>query len=182
MKKLLNAVLLSVCGLATSANASLYTIGELPTSPATYSHTASVTGSSFSDTYVFTVSSDAETASASAVSLSLLSVLNIDNLTLSLLSSTGAVLASASSGDYATLSDYELTEGLSYSYLVTGDITGAAGGVYTLLATSADTSTDQEGQSANVPEPAGLMLSGIGLLAAGCTSRGRLRRRSVVQA
>lgn len=171
MTSLLKPGLLLAIGslLAASAQASVYTIGELPLAPSSYSHTATVSGSSFSDSYLFTLSSAAATASASAVSLDLLDVLNIDKLMLQLFDGTGQLLVSASSGDYAALTNYVLSAGQNYSYTVSGDITGNSGGVYTLLATSDEPAT-------NVPEPTSLLLAGMGLLAAGFVSRGRQRR------
>ncbi len=147
---------LALCVAAAAATAATYTIGSLPIAPSAYSNVASVTGPSFSDTYDFNFPLGASASSASAVTIDVGSLLNINGLTIQLFDAANTLLQTGSSGEASTLFDVPLLSGASYHFAVTGQVTGTGGGLYTFVATAAP-----------VPEPEtwALMLGGIAAIA-----------------
>ena len=89
-------------------------------------------------------------------------ILNIDNIQVSLLDSALNPLAWGSMGDTSILFDQVLTVGSSYSFRVTGNAFGSAGGTYAFLASAAP-----------VPEPAAFALMLAGLAVVGSIVRRR---------
>ncbi|WP_395703413.1 FxDxF family PEP-CTERM protein [Aquabacterium sp.] len=145
-------VTLALCAAAAAASATTYTIGSLPIAPSAYSNVASVSGPSFSDTYDFSFPLGASTSSASAVTIDVGSLLNINGLTIQLFDAANTLLQVGSSGEASTLFDVPLLSGASYHFEVTGQVAGSGGGLYTFVATAAP-----------VPEPEtwALMLGGL---------------------
>ena len=139
----------------SSAMASTFNIGSLPIAPAVYSNVQSVAPGAVSDLYSFLFPAGALTGSGSAISIDVGTILNIDNIQVSLLDAALNPLAWGSMGDTSVLFNQPLTAGSSYSFRVTGNAFGSAGGTYAFLASAAP-----------VPEPAAiaLMLAGMGVV------------------
>ena len=155
MKAAITAVALAsgmVGAMATSFN-----IGSLPIAPAFYSNVQSVAPGAVSDLYSFLFPAGASTGSGSAITIDVGTILNIDNIQVSLLDAGFSTLASGAVGDSSVLFDQALTVGSSYYFQVTGNALGTAGGAYAFLASAAP-----------VPEPGtyALMFAGLGVVGA----------------
>lgn len=148
-----------------SAMAATFNIGNLPIAPAVYSNVLSVAPGAFSDLYSFLFPVGASTGSGSAISIDVATILNIDTIQVSLLDAGLNTLASGTVGDTSVLFDQPLTVGSAYSFRVTGNALGSAGGTYAFLASAAP-----------VPEPESYALMLAGLAVIGSIVR---RRRSV---
>jgi PEP-CTERM motif len=153
LKAALAAVALA-SGMA-SAMATTFNIGSLPIAPAVYSNVQSVAPGAISDLYSFLFPAGAATGSGSAISIDVSTILNIDNIQVSLLDASLSPLAWGTVGDASVLFDQALVAGSAYSFRVTGIALGSAGGTYTFLASAAP-----------VPEPAAyaLMLAGLAVV------------------
>lgn len=141
----------------TAAVATAFNIGTLPMAPSVYSNVQTVAPGAISDLYSFVFPTTANTVSASAVTVNIGTILNIDNLQVSILDSGSNTLTAGSvGGDTSVLFNYALTSGSSYFFKVTGIASGLAGGTYAFLASAAEP----------VPEPAtfGLMFAGAALM------------------
>ena len=145
-----------------SAMATTFNIGTLPIAPAVYSNVQSVAPGAVSDLYSFLFPAGALTGSGSAISIDVGTILNIDNIQVSLLDAGLNPLAWGSMGDTSVLFDQALTVGSSYSFRVTGNAFGSAGGTYAFLASAAP-----------VPEPAAFALMLAGLAVVGSIVRRR---------
>lgn len=151
------AALLSVLGLFAfgAAHATTYTLSPNPTPTFQYytyqvaGQTLSNPSGSFSDMLNFTVSGPSSGLSTVA-NIALSTLLNINNLQVSLYNSSNQLLAGAVSAG-SPLTANNLNYG-SYYFQVTGDATGSAGGAYTLAA-----------EVEPVPEPSDAILMAVGL-------------------
>ena len=139
-----------------SASAVTYTIGTLPLAPAVYTNTGTVPAGSFTDTYNFTFPLTGSTASESAVSVNVGTILGINNIAVSLYTAGNVLVATGiTAGSSASLFNVPLAAGAPYYYRVTGTGTGSSGGVYSFLASATA-----------VPEPGtyAMMLAGLGIV------------------
>lgn len=142
-----------------------YNIGTLPISPpsAPFSQTVTVAPGAFLDRWNFTFPVTGGGASATAASLSLFDIFNINGLQISLFTSTGTLLGTgAQSGQSAALNNVSLVGGQNYYYTVGGSATGSFGGAYNLTASASP-----------VPEPETYALFLAGLAAIGFVARRR---------
>lgn len=146
VKLAVSAALLSASLAATAVTTN---IGTLPVAPATFATVISHTPGSFTDFFNFTLPSSAQ-VSATADNL-VIGGFSTSGLTLGLYfgaNGTGSLIAVGS----PNLANVPLVAG-SYSFVVQGTATGAAGGLYSFVASSASP----------VPEPQtyALMLAGV---------------------
>jgi hypothetical protein len=133
MKKLLLS--LALCSVV-SAQATTFEIGMLPTAPAVYTHSTYTPGNlSFQNVYNFTT--DSSLVSASAVSVNVRDVLNIDKLQLSLYTASGQFLGSGTLGNSSALFNFTVEPNKSYSYVLDGIGNGKDPGFYSFIASAA---------------------------------------------
>ena len=161
------ALAAALVSASVSAMAVTYTIGTLPTAPSVYSNVLTEAPGAFSDIFNFTFPAFSGGASGTVASLSIGSF-NIANLNLSIYTSANALVVSDGTGTSSSLSNVSLTPGGSYYFKVTGTASGAAGGLYSMVASAAA-----------VPEPQtyALMLAGVGMVGFLAFRRGRDRDR-----
>lgn len=162
LKSVIGAVALA-SGMV-QAMAANYSIGSLPVAPAIYSNVSSVAAGSFSDLYSFLFPAAASTASGSAITIEVASLLNINSIQVSLLDAGLSTLASGGTGQSSLVIDQALTIGSSYFFQVTGNAAGSAGGAYAFVASAAP-----------VPEPGTYALLLAGLCAIGTVVHRRRR-------
>ena len=163
--KLNSAIALALASFAANAMAATYSIGSLPVAPSIYSNVPSVAAGQFSDLYSFLFPAGASTASGSAVTVDVATLLDINNIQVSLLDAGFATLAAGGLGESSLLFNQPLTVGTSYYFKVSGNAAGSAGGAYAFLASAAP-----------VPEPQAYLLMLAGLAAVGSIVRRRRPR------
>lgn len=161
LKRLLTAAVLSA--VASGSQAAIVNLGELPLAPSVFSQTMSKSGAGgFADRFNFSFPVLGDLASASAITIDAMQVLNIDSLRISLFDAGNNLLAVGLVGESSHVTNVSLTGGASYYFSVTGQVTGSLGGVYQFLAAA---SPRLSGNAVPEPGSAALVLAALAGLA-----------------
>lgn len=136
----------------SSAQAANYSF-VMPISPAApFSDSVIVSGVSFWDDWEFTAPTNL--VSGGALSVNIQNLWNITDLTIKLLDSSNNVLQTGATGTASWLFNLPVTSGDVYSFEVSGNVSGSAGGAYVFSAVAA------------IPEPGTytMLLAGLGVV------------------
>jgi hypothetical protein len=125
------------CLLAAANNTYTFTMPLAPAQP--YTSTVTVVGGGpFTDLWNFTAPAGAAAVSGSAISVDIHPWFDIDDMLIELYETQGNRLIATGTGTAgSSISEIPVIAGTPYYFQVTGDVTGAASGVYSFLAIAA---------------------------------------------